>query len=160
MHQTHNEYFIEKQQLPVTITMLTGEELSGSLFVQPTWRQPSIEFDAPALLNLPEPYFPIQFANGKTRLVAKAHVVLIRGDNPCETDDTVVGDPAEVAIRCTNGLMVQGLLRFARITSSTRVLDFLNREGEEFILIHDQSSCALINRRHIAVVHDLSDGAD
>lgn len=159
MNQTHNEYFIEKQQLPVTITMVTGEEFSGSLFVQHTWRQPSIEFDAPALLNLPEPYFPIQFANGKTRLVAKAHVVLMRGENSPDANDASLGEPAQVAIRCTNGLMVQGFLRIARITSNTRVLDYLNHPAEEFILLHNETSAALINRRHIAIVHDQSDAA-
>lgn len=160
MPQTHNEYFIEKEQLPVEITMVTGEELNGSLFVQPTWRRPSIEFDAPVLLNLPDAYLPLQLANGKTRLIAKAHLVLMRGSN-AETPHAIeeLGDPAPVVMRCSNGVIVRGKLMIARITSNTRVLDYLNRSAEEFILLHERDGAVLVNRRHIVVVHDESDGA-
>ena len=160
MTQAQNEYFIEKEQLPVRITMVTGEELDGSLFVQRTWRRPSIEFDAPVLLNLPDAYFPLQLANGKARLIAKAQVVLMRG-NTIEPDNGMeeLGDPAAVVIRCTNGVVINGELRIARVTSNMRVLDFLNRSAEEFILLHQENTAILVNRRHIVIVHDESDGA-
>ena len=157
---SHNEYFIEKEQLPVEITLVTGEELCGSLFIPPTWRRPSIDFDAPVLLNLPESYFPLLLPGGGTRLIAKGHVVLMRGssaDADGETD--MLGDPAPVAIRCTNGVTVHGELTIARVTSNMRVLDYLNRTAEEFILLHEHNGSVLINRRHIVLVHDNSDGA-
>ena len=161
MTQTHhNEYFIEKEQLPVEVTMVTGEELSGALFVQPTWRRPSIEFDATVLLNLPDAYVPLQLANGKTRLIAKAHLVLLRGTSTesfKEADE--LGDPAAVVMRCTNGVIVRGNLMIARISSATRVLDYLNRSAEEFILLHESDGPVLVNRHHIVVVHDDSDAA-
>jgi len=160
MPQTHNEYFIEKEQLPVEITMVTGEELNGSLFVQPTWRRPSIEFDAPVLLNLPDAYVPLQLTNGKTRLIAKAHLVLMRGTSAEAAQGMEeLGDPASVVMRCSNGILVRGDLMIARITSNTRVLDYLNRSAEEFILLHETDGAVLVNRRHIVVVHDESDGA-
>ena len=160
MSQTHNEYFIEKEQLPVEVTMVTGEELTGSLFVQPTWRRPSIEFDAPVLLNLPDAYVPLQLANGKTRLIAKAHLVLLRG-NGAESANGVeeLGEPAPVVMRCSNGIIVRGSLMIARITSNTRVLDYLNRSAEEFILLHESDGVVLVNRNHIVLVHDESDAA-
>lgn len=159
MTQTHNEFFIEKEQLPVQVTMVTGEELDGSLFVQPTWRRPSIEFDAPVLLNLPDAYFPLQLVNGKTRLIAKAQVVFMRGTTT-ESDGGMdeLGDPAAVVIRCSSGIVIHGELRIARVTSNTRVLDFLNRSAEEFILLHQEHCAILVNRRHIVIVHDQSDG--
>lgn len=160
MPQTHNEYFIEKEQLPVEITMVTGEELNGALFVQPTWRRPSIEFDAPVLLNLPDAYVPLQLANGKTRLIAKSHLVLMRGNSAeAAAGMEELGDPASVVMRCSNGIIVRGELMIARITSNTRVLDYLNRAAEEFILLHESDGAVLVNRRHIVVVHDESDGA-
>lgn len=159
MPQTHNEYFIEKEQLPVEVTIVTGEELTGALFVQPTWRRPSLEFDAPVLLNLPDAYIPLQLANGKTRLIAKAHLVLIRGTS-AEIANGIeeLGEPAAVVMRCSNGIIVRGNLMIARITSNTRVLDYLNRSAEEFILLHESDGVVLVNRRHIVVVHDESDG--
>jgi hypothetical protein len=160
MTQAHNEYFIEKEQLPVDVTLVTGEELHGVLFVQPTWRPPSIEFDALVLLNLPDAYFPIQLANGSSRLVAKRHTVSIRGRG---MDDEVgaeeMGDPAKVVVKCSNGDAIQGTLLVTRVTSNSRVLDYLNHSTEEFILVHEGNGTVLINRRHIVLVHDESDGA-
>ena len=160
MTQTHNEFFIEKEQLPVTITMVTGEELCGSLFIQPTWRRPSIQFDAPVLLHLPDAFFPLQLANGRTRLIAKSQVVLMRGTGHEDvTGDDSLGDPAAVVMRCSSGVVVRGELFIARVTSNTRVLDYLNRSAEEFILLYESDGAVLVNRHHIVVVHDESDGA-
>jgi hypothetical protein len=161
MTQTHNEFFIEKEQLPVEITMVTGEELTGSVFVQPTWRRPSIEFDAPVLLNLPDTYLPLQLADGRTRLIAKAHIVLMRGRSTTadsERRDDELGEPAEVVIRCSNGMVVQGVMMITRVTSNSRVLDYQNRCSEEFIALHEGSATVLVNRRHIVLVHDEFDG--
>ena len=159
MTQTHNEYFIEKEQLPVDLTMVTGEELSGALFVQPTWRRPSIEFDAPVLLHLPDAFFPLVVGNGRARLIAKSQVVLMRGERSGIDDDSeALGEPASVVIRCSSGVIVRGSLRIARLKSNTRVLDYLNRSTEEFILLHERDGAVLVNRRHIVIVHDESDG--
>ncbi len=160
MTQATNEYFIEKEQLPVEITMVTGEELSGALFVQPTWRRPSIEFDAPVLLNLPEAYFPLQIPGGGTRLVAKNHVVLIRG-SAAESEEGMesLGDPAQVVFQCSNDITVRGEMMITRVTSNTRVLDYLNRSSEEFILLHEADGAVLVNRRHIVLIRDETDGA-
>jgi hypothetical protein len=158
MSEPHNEFFIEKETLPVEVVLVTGEELRGSLFVQPGWRRPSIEFDAPALLNLPESYFPLQLFDGTTRLIAKGHVVLMRGSTS-EDDGEPMGEPAPVVVRCTNGVVVHGNLMIMRVTSSVRVLDYLNRSPDEFILLHQGSSAVLVNRRHVVLVQDESDGA-
>lgn len=160
MTDSQNEFFIEKEQLPVEVTLVTGEELRGSLFVQPTWRRPSIEFDAPVLLNLPETYFPLQLPGGGARLIAKGHVVLIRGKSTePESEMETFGDPAPVVMRCSNGVTVRGELMIARVTSNMRVLDYLNRSAEQFILLHEHNGSVLVNRRHIVLVHDESDGA-
>ena len=162
MTQTHNEFFIEKEQLPVEVTMVTGEEFTGSLFVQPTWRRPSIEFDAPVLLNLPDLYIPLQLPNGRTRLLAKAHVVALRGPSSLQASDREngeLGEPAHVVVRCTNGTVVQGILMITRVTSNMRVMDYLNRSAEEFIPVHEGAVTVLVNRRHIVLVHDEFDGA-
>ena len=157
----HNEFFIEKEQLPVEVIMETGEALSGSLFVQPTWRRPSIEFDAPVLLNLQEPYFPLQLPDGSTRLLAKGHVVLIRG-NAAESDGSQegLGDPAHVMIQCSNGTHVRGSLMITRMTSTMRVLDYLNHTADEFITLYQKDGTLLLNRRHMVHVFDESHGAD
>lgn len=160
MTQTHSDYFIEKELLPIALTLVTGEELRGSLFVQPSWRRPSIEIDALVLLNLPDAYFPIQLPDGTSRLVAKKHVVLLRGrtsEDAAGSDE--LGEPAQVVINCTNTDAVQGTLMFTRLTSQSRVLDFLNYASEEFMVLFESEGTVLINRRHVVLVHDETDGA-
>ena len=160
MTESRNEFFIEKERLPVEVTLVTGEVLCGSLFVQPTWRRPSIEFDAPVLLNLPESYFPLQLPDGAARLIAKGNVVLIRGKSTePESEMEPLVDPAPVVMRCSNGVTVHGELMIARVTSNMRVLDYLNRSAEQFILLHEHNGSVLVNRRHVVLVHDGSDGA-
>ena len=157
----HNELFIEKEQLPVEVMMVTGEPLCGSLFVQPTWRRPSIEYDAAALLNLQESYFPLQLPDGSTRLLAKGHVVLIRG-SAAESDGSKegLGEPAHVLIQCSNGTSVRGSLTITRMTSKMRVLDYLNHTAEDFVPLYQDDGTVLLNRSHIVVVLDESHGAD
>lgn len=155
---SHNEYFIEKEQLPVEVTLVTGEELHGALFVQPTWRRPSIEFDALVLLNLPDAYVPIQLPDGMSRLLAKRHVVLIRGRHTEDIQAEEMGDPARVVVKCSSGAPVRGTIMVTRVTSNSRVLDFLNHAAEDFVLLHEGDGTVLINRRHIVLVHDETDG--
>ena len=158
MTEPENEFLVPKEHLPVGITLVTGEELSGSLFVQPTWRSPSLEFDATFLLNLPDAYFPLLLPDGKMRLVAKGQLVLMRGAATA-AEESIPGDPAPVTIRCSNGTEVRGNLIVARIQSNTRVLDFLNRTPDEFILLHEGSGTVLVNRRHVVLVTDESNAA-
>jgi hypothetical protein len=157
MTEPHNEFFIAKEQLPVEVVLVTGEEFRGSLFVQPTWRRPSIDFDAPVLLNLPDAYFPLQLGDGTTRLIAKGHVVLMRGST-AEENGEVPGEPAPVVIRCSNGVVVHGELQLTRVNSAVRVLDYLNRSAEEFILLRERGGTVLVNRRHVVLVQDESNG--
>ena len=158
MSELHNEFFIEKETLPVDVVLVTGEELRGSLFVQPGWRKPSIEYDAPVLLHMPDSYFPLQLGDGTTRLIAKGHVVLMRGAISEDNGDQM-GDPAPVVVRCTNGVVVHGNLMIMRVTANVRVLDYLNRSAEEFILLHQGNRAVLINCRHVVLVQDESNGA-
>lgn len=157
MTEPHNEFFIEKETLPVDVVLVTGEELRGSMFIQQSWRKPSIEYDAPALLQHPDSYFPLQLPDGTTRLIAKAHVVLMRGN--ISEDNDQMGDPAPVVVRCSNGGVVHGNLMIMRVTANVRVLDYLNRSAEEFILLHQGNRAVLINCRHVVLVQDESNGA-
>lgn len=156
MTQTHNEYFIEKQRLPVQVVLVNGEDLRGRLFVAPCWREPILEVDAPALLNAPDRFLPMQLDDGTARLVAKSHIVLIRGS---AADHELIGEPAYVSVRCTNGCSVSGRLMIAAVAPNTRVLDFLNHTSDDFLALHEPETTVLVHRRHIMVVLDETDGA-
>jgi hypothetical protein len=74
----HNEYFIEKRRLPVEVELVSGEHVGGDLFIQASWRGPSLLEDAPEFMNASEAFFPIQLADGSTRLLAKEHVSVLK----------------------------------------------------------------------------------
>lgn len=70
-----------------------------------------------------------------------------------------MGDPAQVVFQCSNDITVCGELMIARVTSNTRVLDYLNHSGEEFILLHESAGAVLVNRSHIVLIRDESNAA-
>lgn len=160
MNPIHSEYVIEKEQLPVDLVLADGEGLHGLLFVPPSWRRPSVEFDAPSILRLSDPFFPIQLPDGGTRLVAKSQVMLMRGEagDPAGSEDET-GDREPVVIWCRHGAVVQGRLLVTRRAPNTRVLDFLNHDVDEFLTVYEERTTVLVNRRHITMVRDDSDVA-
>lgn len=156
-----NEYFIEKRRLPVEIELVTGERVAGDLFIQASWRGPSVLEDAPEFMNSGDAFFPLQLADGSTRLLSKRHVTVLRcpaseARMPSET----IGDPASVSLELRNGSVITGTLMIEALAPNARVLDYLNRSTESFVTLFDDSGDVLVSREQIVSVVNLDDGAD
>jgi hypothetical protein len=156
-----NEYFIEKRRMPVEVDLVSGEHVGGDLFIQASWRGPSLLEDAPEFMNAPEPFFPLQLTDGSTRLLAKEHVSLLKAPPPEEADDMALyGIPAPVSMALRNGSKVSGTLIIEALAPNMRLLDYLNRATEPFITLRDPAGTLLVNRHHVVSVTNLSDGSD
>src|SRR5690349_10112204 len=79
-----NEYRIEKDRHPVTLTLLGGESITGVMFVQGHARHRSAREDPGDILNEPEPFFPLETQTGETLLIPKARVLEVAGDMPSQ----------------------------------------------------------------------------
>ena len=74
--QTWNDVRIEKERVAVSITMVGGESLNGSLFAPQIYPPGGLE-DPLQLLNEPEPFFPLGLSTGEVLLIAKDRVLEI-----------------------------------------------------------------------------------
>lgn len=156
-----NEYFIEKRRLPVDIELVTGERVHGDLFVQSSWRGPSVLEDAPEYMNQSEPFFPLQLADGSTRLVARSQVTVVRcPPGPSAADTSLYGRPATVEFQLASGTRACGTLYIEAITPNMRVLDYLNHETSAFIVLRDPAGDLVVNRALILTVIEPGHGAD
>lgn len=74
--QLWNDVRIEKERVAVSISMVGGESLSGSLFAPQIYPPGGLE-DPLQLLNELEPFFPLGLLTGEVLLIAKDRVLEI-----------------------------------------------------------------------------------
>src|SRR5687768_152660 len=107
-----NDYRIEKDHHPVILTLLGGESITGSMFVQAYSRHRAEREDPRDILNEPDLFFPLVTREGETLLIPKARVLEVAGDIPsCRPDETTPSTPG-VAISVT---LIGGLVRTGRV---------------------------------------------
>jgi hypothetical protein len=156
-----HEYFIEKRRLPVELELVSGTRLSGDLFIQSSWRGPSVLEDAPEYMNAQEEFFPLQTSDGATQLIARRHVVVLKvASTESREGGILLGDPVRVAVQLSTGSRVAGTLLIEPLTAHTRVLDFLNYTHEPFLTLHDPEGDLVVNRAHILSISEEQHGAD
>ena len=152
-----NEYKIEKDRHPVTLSLLGGEVIAGSMFVQGFARHRAAPEDPGDILNEPEPFFPLVAETGETLLIPKARVLEVAGDMPSQYQSAVGSTSPRVMVAVT---LVGGLVRTGAVFLDTpgpapRPLDFLNHLPHRFFALHDTDGVRLINRDLIERVHPL-----
>ncbi len=155
-----SEFYIEKSQMPVSATLIGGEQVSGSIYLQASARGFSSLEDAPEFMNGPESFFPLRIENGSLRLLAKNHVMSMHAAGESATERAWrFGDPIEVSVVMSGGTRHTGQLVIERFAAHTRVLDFLNRISDAFIVLQREDGILLLNREHIAYVQQRDDAA-
>ena len=159
MAKPSNEYFIEKQRIPVALVLATGERLSGHLFTQASHRGMSALEDAPEYLNGTERFIPLGVGD-RARLIAKAHIVSAETSRDYVTTSESYGLPVRVAVTMADGTVHEGQLLLEQVVAHMRVLDHLNHASERFISLFGPESVTLLNRDHVAFVEQTDDGAD
>ena len=149
-----NEYRIEKNRHPVTLTLLGGESIVGAMFVQGQARHRSAREDPGDILNEPEPFFPLETQTGETLLIPKARVLEVVGDMPSQ-QLTAGGPGVTIAVTLVGGAVRTGAVFLDTPGPAPRPLDFLNHLPERFFALHGTSEVRLINRDLIERVHPL-----
>jgi len=141
----------------VILTLLGGESITGSMFVQAFARHRAEREDPRDILNEPDLFFPLVTQQGETLLIPKARVLEVAGDVPsCRLDEPAPGT-AGVTISVT---LIGGLVRTGRVFldmpgPAPRPLDFLNHSPDRFFALHEDDQIRLINRDLIERVHPL-----
>lgn len=153
--QAWNDIRIEKERVAVSITMIGGELLSGSLFA-PLIYPPGGQEEPLQLLNEPEPFFPLGLATGEVLLISKARVLEIVLDASSGAEELPGSAPtALVQLTLTGGMTHIGSLRLEVRMPRPRVLDYMNHCVEHFMALRTDDGVRLINRKMIERVRPL-----
>ncbi|MDB4909896.1 MAG: hypothetical protein JWO39_719 [Gemmatimonadetes bacterium] len=135
--------------MAVSITMVGGELLSGSLFA-PQIYPPGGQEDPLQLLNEPDPFFPLGLSTGEVLLIAKDRVLEIVLDAP-SSDEELPGSAPTALLQLTlaGGLTHVGSMRLEVRASRPRVLDYMNYCTARFMALRTDDGVRLINRKMI-----------
>jgi hypothetical protein len=151
----NNDYRIPKERLAAVVVTLGGERMTGELFVQASPRNRYGREEAADILNSAEPYFPMLTTAGELFLIAKDRVLEVDSRDPSPADEWRIGSPATIEVLVTGGAVHTGNVYLDSVSGRTRVLDYLNRVGERFLLLYTSSGTVLLNRNFIERVRPL-----
>lgn len=151
----NNDYRIEKDRLAAVVVTVGGERMTGELFVQASPRNRYGREEAADVLNSAEPFFPMLTNDGELFLIAKDRVREVESREPLPADQWQIGAPATINVWLTGGAMHTGNVYLESLSGRTRVLDYLNRVGERFVLLYTSHGTVLLNRSFIERVKPL-----
>jgi len=139
----------------VSITMVGGELLAGSLFAPQIYPPGGVE-DPLRLLNESEPFFPLGLPTGEVLLISKARVLEIELDGTSGLEELPGSAPtALLQLTLAGGLTNVGSVRLEVRTTRPRVLDYMNHCTEHFMALRTDEGVRLINREMIERVRPL-----
>ena len=152
-----SDYIIEKSCAPVSLLTLSGERLTGDVYLQPYVHHRRGREEVVDLLNAFEPFFPLRCEDGAIRFLLKEQIVEVELDEvPFEDDDRRLGArEAVVELTLATGAAYTACIHYEVPTARPRLLDWLNRLEQRFILVHASSGPRLVNWRRVASVRPL-----
>ena len=152
----------EQQRLPHSEGSPSGRAgdgrwraIAGELFVQASPRNRYGREEAADILNSAEPFFPMLTSDGELFLVAKERVREFESRDPMPADEWQIGAPATIEVMLTGEACTTGNVYLESLSGRTRVLDYLNRVGERFLLLYTTRGTVLLNRSFIERVRPL-----
>lgn len=146
MPELSSDYRIEKTRLPVSVTLMSGACVEGALYVQASGHHFGALEDAPEVLNNAEPFFPFALDSGGTTIVAKDNVRSLTTTRRDVHDDAALGLATRVEVTLRDGARLTGTVFVEPISGSSRILDFLNRHSERFVMLFRGDEVILLNR--------------
>ena len=152
-----SDYIIEKANATVRLLTLSGERLGGVVFLQPYVQHRRGREEVVDLLNAFEPFFPVRCSDGAIRIIHKDRLVEVELDEvPLEDDDRRSGArEAVVELTLGTGESYTACIHYEVPTARPRLLDWLNRLDQRFILVHAASGPRLVNWRLLNAIRPL-----
>ena len=142
-----HEFRIEKDRCSVTLSMVSGETIAGAMFVQHADESDPRRETARDVLNSSERFFPVETTSG-TLLVAKDRVVDVLAELPDDGDELrrASARSARLEIVLCGGVVRSGVVLLELPTGQPRLLDYLNRLSDRFLVLYATEGTRLVNR--------------
>jgi hypothetical protein len=154
-----NLYRVETVRRSVSLTMIGGEILRGSVFIHSSSQRPFELEDVSELFNSGEQFFPLELETEEVILVSKARVAEVTdAGGEDASDQPTSGSPAPTALLqvvLLGGDVRVGSIRLEARPDRARVLDYLNRLNARFLTLYTSNEARLINRSLIDRVRPL-----
>ena len=144
-----HEFRIEKDRCAVRLSLVSGETITGAMFVQHVGEGDPRRESARDVLNSPERFFPVETSAGETLLVAKDRVVEVLAELPDDDDEQLRRASARSAlldIVLSGGVVRSGVVLLELPTGQPRLLDYLNRLSDRFLVLYANDGTRLVNR--------------
>ena len=143
-----HEFRIEKDRCAVRLSLVSGETITGAMFVQHAGEADPRRESAVDVLNSAEPFFPVEMAGGETVLVAKDRVVEVLAELATDEDELrrASARSALLEIVLSGGVVRSGLVLIEMPSDQPRLLDYLNRLSDRFLVLYATEGTRLINR--------------
>jgi hypothetical protein len=143
-----HELRIEKDRCSVTLSLVSGETIAGAMFVQHADESDPRRETARDVLNSAERFFPVETADGDTLLVAKDRVIDVVAELPGDGDELrrASARSAVLDIVLCGGIVRSGFVLLELPTDQPRLLDYLNRLSERFLVLYGTDGTRLVNR--------------
>ena len=152
-----SDYRIEKRRVPVALVTLAGDRVAGDVYLQPYVAARRGPEEVSDLLNGPEPFFPVRCADGAVRFFFKERVVEAELSQPPHEDATRRMGAREAAVELVLpcGRSYTASIFYEVPTARPRLLDYLNRLEQPFLLVHTADSWRLVNWRLLRTLRPL-----
>jgi hypothetical protein len=143
-----HEFRIAKDRCSVVLSLVSGETVAGTMFIQHVGEGEPRRESARDVLNSPERFFPIETAQGETLLVAKDRVVDVLADFPGDGDELRRESARSAVLEMVlcGGVVRSGLVLLELPTGQPRLLDYLNRLSDRFLVLYAAEGIRLVNR--------------
>jgi hypothetical protein len=143
-----HELRIAKDRCSVRLSLVSGETITGEMFVQHAEETDARRESARDVLNGPERFFPVETVEGETLLVAKDCVIDVLSETPIDGDELrrASARSARLDILLAGGVVRSGLVLLELPTGQPRLLDYLNRLSERFLVLYAAEGTRLVNR--------------
>lgn len=130
------------------LSLVSGETITGSMFVQHVGEGDPRRESARDVLNSAERFFPVETADGETVLVAKDRVVEVLAEH-ADNDDELRRASARSALLdvvLSGGIVRSGIVLLEMPAGQPRLLDYLNRLSDRFLVLYATEGTRLVNR--------------
>ena len=150
-----SDYKIEKDRFSVKLFFSDGTVEEGNIYLSLLAAHHEGRESVRDVLNLPDPFLPVNFLGGTTRLVNKENLSMVSYPTEDEKVEPVALEASlhEVVVRLINNVRVEGRFIFLLPPHSSRVKDYLN-QAEPFVELRKEQEIYLVNRKHIVFVEE------
>ena len=130
------------------LSLVSGETITGAMFVQHVDEGDPRRESPRDVLNSAERFFPVETSEGETLLVAKDRVVEVLAELPSDDDELrrASARSALLEVVLSGGIVRSGTVLLELPAGQPRLLDYLNRLSDRFLVLYATDGTRLLNR--------------